>query len=174
MPARLGEARIPLQVDIGFGDVITPGPVEVEYPTFLDFPAPKLKSYPKETVVAEKLEAMVKLGIANSRMKDFYDLLELSRRFNFEGSLLKSAIQATFQRRGTAVPSTTPLALTPEFYEAPQKQMQWTAFLRKSGLAAPSLDKVIISLQMFLLPLIVSIQRSATFDLKWSAGGQWG
>src|SRR5204863_2427322 len=84
MDGRLGQARIPLQVDVGFGDVILPGPVEVEYPTMLDFPAPKLQAYPRETVVAEKFEAMVKLGIANSRMKDFYDLWELAERFDYD------------------------------------------------------------------------------------------
>ena len=113
LQARLGVARISLQIDIGFGDVITPAPIEVEYPTMLNFPAPRLRAYPRETVVAEKFEAMVKLGMANSRMKDFYDLWELSGRLDFDGSTLMAAIQATFQRRATAFPRGTPLSLSP-------------------------------------------------------------
>jgi predicted nucleotidyltransferase component of viral defense system len=91
MTAHLANARIPLQIDVGFGDVISPGPVELQYPTLLPFPAPKLRAYSKESVVAEKLEAMVKLGMANSRMKDFYDLWVMARRFEFRGPVLSAA-----------------------------------------------------------------------------------
>ena len=174
LQARLGVARISLQIDIGFGDVITPGPIEVEYPTMLDFPAPKLRAYPRETVVAEKFEAMVKLGMANSRMKDFYDLWELSRRFDFDGSILMSAIQATFQRRATTFPPGTPLSLSPEFYDAPSKRTQWTAFLRKSGLmSAETLGEVVAHLRTFLLPITLAIQSDKPFNLRWIAGGSW-
>jgi hypothetical protein len=113
--ARLGNARIPLQIDIGFGDAITPGPLPVTYPTILDFPAPQMQGYPRETVVAEKFQAMVALGIANSRMKDFYDVWTLAREFEFKGPSLCAAIRATFERRQTPLPATTPLALTLEF-----------------------------------------------------------
>jgi predicted nucleotidyltransferase component of viral defense system len=99
--ARLASARVRLQIDIGFGDAITPAAVEVEFPTLLDFPPPRLRAYPPATVVAEKLEAMVQLGIANSRMKDFYDIVVLSRMFEFDGQLLVQAIRATFERRKT-------------------------------------------------------------------------
>lgn len=174
LQARLGVARISVQIDIGFGDVITPAPIEVEYPTMLDFPAPRLRAYPRETVVAEKFEAMVKLGIANSRMKDFYDLWELSRRFDFDGSTLTAAIQATFQRRATVFPLGTPLSLSPEFYDAPSKQTQWTAFLRKSGLhGANTLGDVVAHIKTFLLPIIVAIQNGERFSSHWSAGGIW-
>ena len=98
--AYLQRAKIPIQIDIGFGDIVTPPPSETGYPTLLEFPGPRLLAYPKETVVAEKLEALVKLGIANTRMKDFYDLEILSRTFAFEGKTFK-AIQNTFQKRGT-------------------------------------------------------------------------
>ncbi len=102
--AFLERAKIPIQIDIGFGDIITPAPSETDYPALLDFPSPRLMAYPKETVVAEKLEALVKLGIANTRMKDFYDLEILSRIFTFEGKTLAKAIQNTFQKRGTDLP----------------------------------------------------------------------
>src|SRR6185312_2002066 len=101
--ATLARARIPMQLDIGFGDVITPGPTQIEYPALLDFPAPVLDAYPKETVVAEKLEALTALGILNSRIKDYYDIALLCRLFPFDGSGLTDAIAATFRRRGTAV-----------------------------------------------------------------------
>lgn len=114
-------ARLPLQIDIGFGDAITPGPQAVTYPTLLDFPAPQMNAYPRETVVAEKFQAMVQLCIANSRMKDFYDVWALARQFEFDGTALCAAIQATFQRRQTPLPATAPLALTPEFSTDRQK-----------------------------------------------------
>jgi predicted nucleotidyltransferase component of viral defense system len=101
--ATLAKARIPMQLDIGFGDVITPGPTEIEYPTLLNFPAPVLRAYPGETVVAEKLEALTALGLLNSRMKDFYDLALLSRMYEFEGQRLSEAVSATFRHRGTAI-----------------------------------------------------------------------
>ena len=101
--ATLAKARIPMQIDIGFGDVIVPGPTEIEYPTLLDFPAPLLRAYPKETVIAEKLEALTKLGLLNSRMKDYYDLALLSRMYSFEGENLIAAIVATFAHRGTSI-----------------------------------------------------------------------
>jgi len=174
LQARLGVARISVQIDIGFGDVITPAPIEVEYPSMLDFPAPKLRAYPRETVVAEKFEAMVKLGMANSRMKDFYDLWELLRRFDFDGSTLTAAIQATFQRRATVFPVGTPLSLSPEFYDAPSKRTQWTAFLRKSGLQSQeALGEVVADIKTFLLPIIVAIQNGEWFHSHWNAGGAW-
>jgi predicted nucleotidyltransferase component of viral defense system len=98
--ATLAKARIPMQIDIGFGDVIVPGPIEIEYPTMLDFPAAVLQAYPRETVIAEKLEALTKLGLLNSRMKDYYDLALLSRLYSFKGEPLIEAIVATFRHRG--------------------------------------------------------------------------
>jgi len=136
--ARLGDVRVPLQIDVGLGDAIVPASEELEYPTLLKFPAPKLHAYSKESVVAEKFEAMVKLGMANSRMKDFYDLWVLARRFEFESGILAAAIQATFETRRTTLPKSSPLALQADFYELPSKQTQWRAFLRKSGLKADS------------------------------------
>ncbi len=138
LEARLGNARIPLQIDVGFGDAIVPSPEELEFPTLLKFPAPRLNAYPKESVVAEKFEAMVKLGMANSRMKDFYDIWVLAQRFEFESAALAAAIQATFETRRTPLPSSLPLAFSAEFHQSPNKQTQWKAFLRKRDLNAHS------------------------------------
>jgi hypothetical protein len=123
--------RISLQIDIGFGDAISPAPVMLHFPTILDFPAPQISTYPPETVVAEKFQAMVILGIANSRMKDFYDLWFLATHFEFDGQLLSTAIQMTFDRRRTLIPSFPPLALTTEFSQDQSKVAQWNAFLTK-------------------------------------------
>ena len=134
--AMLGNARIPIQVDIGFGDVITPEVIPVACPVLLGFPAPVLAVYPRETVVAEKFQAMVKLGITNSRMKDFHDVWLLASEFAFEGRILSRAIKATFERRRTALPGQTPPALSAEFYGDSAKNKQWTAFVRKNKLEA--------------------------------------
>lgn len=171
--ALLGNARIPLQIDVGFGDVITPGPVKLEYPTLLDFPAPRLQAYPRETVVAEKFHALVKLGLTNSRMKDFYDLWILAREFRFEGRLLAQAIEATFRRQKTEIPAADPLPLTAEF--AKDKENQWRAFLRKNGLETEgaSLERVTEELQDFLLPPARAVRAATRFNLFWGRPGAW-
>jgi hypothetical protein len=128
--ARVTTARVRLQIDVGFGDALTPEALAIDFPTLLDFPAPRLRVYPRETVVAEKADAMVQLGLANSRMKDFYDLVVLSRLFEFDGRLLARAIRATFERRKTPLPLGLPTALTSEFADDPVKNTQWTAFVR--------------------------------------------
>jgi predicted nucleotidyltransferase component of viral defense system len=132
--ARLGNARIPLQIDIGFGDVIVPGAVDTYFPTLLDMQRPLIKAYPKEAVVAEKLQAIVVLGMQNSRMKDFYDLYIFANQLQFDGETLVDAISRTFKRRRTELPERLPLGLSDEFAEDSQKLVQWKAFLRKSGL----------------------------------------
>ena len=131
--AYVSKAKIRIQVDVGFGDVVTPDAESMEFPTLLDFPAPKLRAYPRETVVAEKLEAMVKLGMANSRMKDFYDIAFLSESFAFDGNVLAKAIAVTFTRRKTPRPMKHPVAMTSEFAADPTKNIQWSAFIRKTG-----------------------------------------
>lgn len=112
----LGKARVTMQIDVGFGDVVTPGALDITYPALLDFPAPALSGYPRETVVAEKFQAMVYLRTLNSRMKDFYDVCLLARQFAFDGSMLAKAIAATFANRETAI-DVEPIAFTPEFTE---------------------------------------------------------
>jgi predicted nucleotidyltransferase component of viral defense system len=174
LEARLATARIPLQIDVGFGDVITPEPMEIDYPTLLAFPKPKMRAYPKETVVAEKFEAIVKLGMANSRMKDFYDLWVMAGRFEFAGSVFAEALSATFARRKTVLPAFPPLAFTPEFSASPAKQTQWRAFLRKSGLEADaSLEDVTNALEKFLMPVVEAILRQRTIPAGWRPGGPW-
>lgn len=173
--AVLGRARISLQFDVGFGDAVTPRAEEADYPTLLDLPAPHLRIYPKETVIAEKFQAMVHLGMANSRMKDFYDIWIMARTFDFDGGVLKTAIERTFERRGTAVPVETPLALTAEFFADHAKQMQWRGFLRRNGLAAgdTALETVAALLQSFVMPLCAAIRAGREVASDWPAGGPW-
>lgn len=128
----LGNARISMQVDVGFGDVITPAPYTIEYPVLLDFPVPRLRVYPLETAVAEKLHAMTYLGELNTRMKDFYDVWMLCQHATLDPQRLKAAIGATFERRKTLI-SRAPVCFSPEFASA--KQIQWRAFLRKLRIA---------------------------------------
>ena len=144
----LGRARCPMQLDIGYGDAVTPGPEEADYPILLDdFPAPRLRVYPRETVVAEKLEAIIKLGMVNSRMKDYFDLWVLLRSAAFDTALLGKAIASTCMRRNTDLPATTPLGLSDEFAQSATKRTQWSAFLRKNTLKAPALDNVVKELR---------------------------
>ena len=132
--AYLERAKIPIQIDVGFGDTVTPAPSETDYPTLLEFPGPRLLAYPKETVVAEKLQALVKLGIANTRMKDFYDLEILPRTFAFDGKTLATAIQNTFRKRGTDLPiAGLPIAFTSEFYDDVNKNRQWSALALRTS-----------------------------------------
>ncbi len=127
------KARIPMQIDVGCGDVFVPRPVEVKYPAMPEFPPPVLRAYPKETVVAEKLEALTVLGMLNSRVKDYYDLALLSRLYPFRGALLIEAIRLTFLRRGTAVEA-NPVELTEAFRSDPARKVQWRAFVRRTRL----------------------------------------
>jgi hypothetical protein len=150
---RLGSARCALQIDVGFGDAVTPGPQTVAYPTLLgDFPAPTLRVYPVYTVIAEKYQAMVMLGQANSRMKDFFDLAVIARRTELDGATLAAAIAATFARRQTALPTEFPLALTREFSDDAAKQRQWQAFLNKNRIEAASLGDTVALLYDLLWP----------------------
>lgn len=173
--ALLGRARIPLQIDIGFGDAVTPAPAEADFPSLLHFTSPRIRIYPRETVVAEKFQAMVMLGIANSRMKDFYDVWTLLQQFPFNGSILSRAIQATFARRSTALPEQTPLALTGEFAADTGKQRQWDAFIRKGKLTpmTPALEEVLDALHHFLMPPTLALSQGDDFDQLWLPRGPW-
>jgi hypothetical protein len=147
----LDGARCPVQADIGFGDAVTPAPEEIEYPTVLnDLPAPKLRAYPRYTVIAEKFEAITSLGIANSRMKDFFDLWVLTRNWELDTSILSRAVKATFARRGTELPTSTPVGLSDEFAADQTKQTQWRAFTARNQLATPELQVVVQHLRRFL------------------------
>jgi predicted nucleotidyltransferase component of viral defense system len=173
--ARITNAQVRLQVDVGFGDAITPEASVVEFPQLLDFPAPLLRAYPRETVVAEKLEAMVQLGMANSRMKDFYDVAVLARAFDFDGSLLSRAIHATFERRKTPLPTTTPVALTAAFAEDATKKTQWSGFVRKAGVRdAEGLAETIAAVRAFVEAPLAAATNGTPAPGTWRAGGAWG
>lgn len=152
MTATLDGARIPVQCDIGFGDAVTPAPLQQTYPTLLDMPAPVLAVYPLETVVAEKLEAIVKLASFNSRVKDYFDLWVLMRYENLDRTLLPAAIRATFARRNTTLPLTLPVGLAPSF--AVERQAMWQAFLTRSTLSAPPLAEVLEELRAQCWPVL--------------------
>jgi predicted nucleotidyltransferase component of viral defense system len=174
--ARLEQARLSLQIDIGFGDAVTPAPEEIEYPTLLaDSPAPRLRAYSRYSVIAEKFQAMVMLGIANTRMKDFFDVWALARSFDFDGRVLCQSMKMTFERRETEVPSTAPLALTPEFYADRTKQSQWDAFLKRSQLAVrtTTLDEVAAVLRDFLLPPASAVTEGNSFEARWTPTTGW-
>ena len=174
MVARVTAARVRLQIDVGFGDAVTPPPVRMDLPVLLDFPMPRLLVYPRETVVAEKLDAIVQFGTANSRMKDFYDLFVLARGFEFDGALLVRAIRATFERRKTPLPAELPTGLTNEFAADPGKATQWMAFGRKSGVHdAPDLRTTITTIVAFAEDPLAAAARGLPFGGRWLPGGPW-
>lgn len=175
LDAEIAGARLPLQIDIGFGDVVTPGVQDIDYPSLLNMPLPHLRAYPPETVVAEKLQALVALGLLNSRMKDFFDLWAISETFAFDGSILTHAVQATFERRATAIPLQVPIALTATFSNDPTKQAQWRAFLRRTAIAlAPApLPDLLPRIGDFVMPPLEALRGSATFTKNWTPGGPW-
>lgn len=166
--AYMGSARCALQVDVGFGDAVTPAAQAMNYPTLLeDFTAPRLRVYPVYTVIAEKYQAMVMLGQANSRMKDFFDLAVIARRTQLEGATLASAIAATFARRQTALPTQRPLALTKQFSGDASKQVQWTAFLKKNRIESASLEDTIALLDLLLWPPTQVAKSSSQATATW-------
>lgn len=158
---RLGSARCTVQIDVGYGDAITPAAEEAVCPTLLEgFPAPRLRVYPRATAMAEKLEAIVSLGMANSGMKDYFDLLALVEEGKVVQKDVAPAIAATFRRRDTTIPDDLPVGLSEEFARDPAKLAQWRAFLGKNRLEAPVLETVVTELQRyFALPLAQARQR---------------
>ena len=172
---RLENARIPMQMDIGFGDTITPEAAETAFPVILDNPPPVLLTYPPETVVAEKFEAMVKLGVANSRMKDIHDVRMLARLFAFEGKVLSEAITNTFGRRKTALPVSPPTIFTPEFFENEAKKQQWLAFVEKNRpyVEAMTLQEAVGAIERFVMPLVTLAENEDAHRWAWSPSGPW-
>ena len=154
--ACIGQTRTSVQIDIGVGDAVTPAAKKAEYPTLLDFPAPTIRMYPPETVVAEKFEALVKRGMLTSRMKDIYDIWKLKSLFDFDDKVLGDAISNTFKRRNRTMPVDPPVIFTTEFHESKLKQKQWMAFLRKSRLDVgdKSLSNIIAEVAEFLMPIL--------------------
>jgi hypothetical protein len=172
----LGKAQAPMQIDVGFGDVVTPGAERITYPSLLDFPAASLAGYSRETVVAEKFQAMVYLRTANSRTKDFFDVWLLARQFPFDGQILAKAVSATFSNRGTAI-DVNPIAFTPEFTEQAATVAQWKAFRSRLAIdAVPEHLPVIIEVLVdFLLPVARACEGAdvAPFTQRWLRGGPW-
>ena len=150
--AHIGGARIVVNVDIGFGDATEPCTEWLDYPTLLDTPAPRVLSYARETVIAEKFQAIVNLGMINSRMKDYYDLWMISQTFEVDQSRVAEAIAATFTRRGTAIPETVPEGLSSNFSEDTVKRQQWERFKHDLKFDPGSLDRVAETLKLFLMP----------------------
>ncbi|MCU0222795.1 MAG: nucleotidyl transferase AbiEii/AbiGii toxin family protein [Acidobacteria bacterium] len=173
--ARLGPARIKVQVDIGVGDAVEPEAEWLEYPGLLDFPRPRLRAYRPETVIAEKVHAMVTLGTANSRMRDFFDIYALAENERFDSRILSRAIRATFERRRTVVPRELPIALTAEFGMLPDKRTQWAAFLRKGRIRGVSSDfpAVVAALARFLDPVLDEGAAASDSPQEWLPGGPW-
>ncbi len=170
----LGTARVSMQIDVGFGDAVVPGPVTVDYPTMLDLPAPRIRAYTRESVIAEKFHTMVRRGLLNSRMRDFFDVWALSQQFDFDAGVLAAAIRETFTRRDQDfVPR--PVALTDEFAADTSKAAQWRGFLRKSRLqGAPSeLVEVVRAIAVFLGPVAEALYEDREFKGRWDAPGPW-
>jgi len=169
LTALLGTIRIPVQIDVGFGDSITPEAVRLAWSMPLGFKNVTLLTYQAETSIAEKLHAAVELETTNSRMKDFYDLYWLCQHFDFKGNVLQSAIHATFKRRDTEIPKQTPLAFTHAFYSREDKMTQWSAFLRKNKLTSRPLNEIMASLDSFLTPVLLSQVTSQV----WTSSEGW-
>jgi hypothetical protein len=170
----LDTARFIIQLDIGFGDIVVPSPEPTNYPTLLDLPAPRLRGYSRESTIAEKFEAMVKLGILNSRMKDFFDIWLMSRQFDFEGPIVAEAISKTFSTRGTNIQA-KPIALARAFGEDLEKAAQWRGFVRKNRLVdvPQNLAEVVTAIADFLRPITEQLAAGRVFKATWKARGPW-
>ncbi|MFH0783186.1 MAG: nucleotidyl transferase AbiEii/AbiGii toxin family protein [Pseudomonadota bacterium] len=168
----LDSARVSMQIDIGFGDIVYPGPVESDLPTMLGSPVPRLLCYSRESAIAEKFEAMAKLGALNSRMKDFYDIWLLSRQFDFDGAKLAEAIRLTFERRGTVMPVEIE-AFDEPFISA--KQIQWSAFWKRlqQDHVPVSFRDIVSAVETFLVPVASTTSQGTTKPMSWIASGPW-
>jgi len=173
--AVLAGARIPMQVDIGFGDAVYPEPEFASFPVLLPMEAPLIRAYPREAAIAEKFNAMVVLDIRNSRMKDFYDIWFMATTWDFDLAALRTAILASFERRKVAIPKEVPFALTGEFLDDPQKKQQWNAFVSRlyPGSKAPSLEEVGALLRALLLPCIHPATAPGSTTRRWTHSSQW-
>jgi len=173
--ATLGQAIKRLQMDIGFGDIIIPKAKVLDFPTLLEEKPPKVRVYSIESIISEKFEAMVKLAMANSRMKDFYDVYSLSLSYNFQVDRLKKAIETTFQKRKTPIPD-NPLVFREEFYKNKERQKQWTAFLRKLQLhdINKEFNEIMKRIINLLEPVVISIRGRTRIDKSWdNTTGSW-
>jgi hypothetical protein len=175
LTAYLQQARIRLQFDVGFGDVIIPEADEVEFPVLLDMPAPRIKAYSRYSFVSEKFHTISYHGMANSRMKDYYELFLLARFFEFQGNLLAKAISVTFERRNTLIREEIPLGLSKAFMKESTKQRMWKSFLERIGENPRNLtlETAVKTLQGFLAPATTALYNKENFFLHWNPGGPW-
>ena len=173
--ALLGKVRIPLQINIGIGDRMWPEPEYIRYPTLLDLPAPHVQACRKETTIAEKLDAMLELGMLNSRMKDFYDIAVLCDRFPFKGQDLQMAVRTALKEKSRAFLSSPPIAFTDEFAQDGDKNIQWAAFLHRIGKSTQTmaLAQVVQKIRNFLLPVLQNLNSGEEFNKIWVPGGPW-
>jgi len=164
-----------MQIDVGFGDVIYPNPNVIDYPVILDFPKPHLKGYPPESVVSEKFEAMIKLGLLNSRMKDFYDIWLMMHQFNFNGSKFTQALRKTFEHRKTPIPEGTAFFAEEIYDEKSDRQTLWSAFLKKGDIkhAPDKLSAVAHAIEKFIIEPLEAIKNDQEFNKAWNAPGPW-
>ena len=171
----LESARIPMQIDVGFGDIVHPKIRVVDYPVILDFPKPHLKGYPQESVISEKFEAMIKLGLLNSRMKDFYDIWLMMRQFEFKGANLVEAIKKTFKHRKTDIPKNKPLFADEIYDEKSDRQTLWSAFLKKGDIqhAPDTLSVTAKEIEKFLYEPIMALNENVKFDKTWMSSKGW-
>ncbi len=171
----LAGAKIPMQIDVAIGDVVVPSPKVETYPTLLGHPPPRILAYPRETVVAEKLEAILSFGPTNTRMKDFYDLRLLASHSDFDGATLSAAIRATFERRGTRVPESEPPEFSDAYLAAPERRALWRSFWRRNRPSEPpeSVEELGAMLRSFLGPVVNALATGSQFSSRWSAGGPW-
>jgi hypothetical protein len=171
---RFGKMPLAMQIDFGFSDVVTPAPALITYPSILDHPPAQLLAYNRETAVAEKFEAMVKLGELNSRMKDFFDVWLLAQKFEFAGSLLADAVRSTFARRQTEIEA-EPACFSNQFASSPIKAAQWKGFLKTSrvGKTPEEFGQVVAAARGFLQPLADHLHGQQAFELMWPTGGPW-
>ena len=174
IPRNLGTIRVSIQIDIGFGDVIIPKAIKFDYPTILGSPSPSIRGYSKESIISEKFHAMVKLGVLNSRMKDFHDIWWLSQQFHFKGQTLSTALKKTFDNRKTEIIS-NPVVFQESFVLDKGKQNQWRAFIQRTRLtdAPKNFTEIITGLKVFISPVISALASKIAFQKIWKAPGSW-
>jgi len=171
----LDRAEIPMQIDVGFGDILYPKTKVIDYPVILDFPKPHLNGYPQESVISEKFEAMIKLGLLNSRMKDFYDIWLMTRQFEFKGANIASAIKKTFNNRKTDIPPEKPLFADEIYDEKSDRQTLWNAFVQKGDIqhAPETLSATAKEIERFLIEPVIAINENVAFDKTWTSPKGW-
>lgn len=171
----LDRAEIPMQIDVGFGDIVYPKTMIIDYPVILDFPKPHLNGYPQESVISEKFEAMIKLGLLNSRMKDFYDIWLMTRQFEFKGANIANAIKKTFNNRKTDIPNKKPLFADEIYDEKSDRQMLWGAFLKKGDIqhAPETLSATAKEIECFLVEPIMALNGNVALDKTWKSPKGW-